>query len=99
MMACMSTTSTRLLNEARISFSALAKRENVNLSTVWRWALRGIRGHRLECISIGCRRFTSREAFERWVAATNGEPVRTETRRQRERAIDRAEKRAEELGV
>ncbi len=97
--ACMSTTSTRLLDEARISFSTLARREGVHLSTVWRWALRGVHGHRLECVSIGQRRYTSEEAYRRWVALCSGERVRTETPRQRERAIDRAERRATELGV
>ncbi len=95
----MSTTSTRLATEARISFAALARREGVHLSTVWRWALRGIRGHRLEHINIGQRRFTSEEAYARWLAAINGEPVHAETPRQREAAIDRAEREAKRLGV
>lgn len=88
-----------LLSESRISLTDLARREGVHLSTVWRWCLRGVRGHRLECISIGQRRYTTLPAFARWVAALNGEPIRTETPRQRERAIGRAERRAAELGV
>ena len=47
-------------------------------STVWRFALRGVRGVRLETVVCGGRRFTSREAIRRFIAATtaaaNGEP-------------------------
>jgi hypothetical protein len=70
-----------------------------NVATLWRWRTSGCRGHRLETILFGGRRYTSREAIARFVAAINGEPVRAETPRQRERAISRAEKRAEQLGV
>jgi hypothetical protein len=89
----------RLLTEPRISLTALARREGVHLSTVWRWCLRGVHGHRLESISIGQRKYTTLPAYERWIAAINGEPVRAETPRQRERAIRRAERRAQQLGV
>jgi hypothetical protein len=40
-------------------------------ATLWRWALRGIRGHRLETVSIGGRRYSSREAFDRFVRSLN----------------------------
>jgi hypothetical protein len=69
------------------------------VSTCWRWCLRGIRGHQLESFSVGGRKFTTREAFSRFVARTNGERVVSETPRQREASIRRAEKRAAELGV
>ncbi len=91
---------TAILTEQRISFCALARREDVHISTVWRWALRGCKGHKLESFSIGGKKFTTLPAYERWVAAINGAPViNNETPRQRERAIDRAERRAAELGV
>lgn len=74
-----------------------------NVTTIWRWRNRGVRGVRLETICIGGRRFTSREALARFFAATtaaaDGAPVPAETPRRRERAIERAEARAEELGV
>jgi hypothetical protein len=88
-----------LFAEPRISFSALARREGVHLSTVWRWALRGCRGYRLESFNVGAKKFTTLPAYERWLCAINGEPLRAETPRQRERAIDRAEKEAARLGV
>lgn len=74
-----------------------------NVTTVWRWRNRGVRGVRLETICLGGRRFTSREALSRFFAATtaaaDGQPLRSETPRQRESAIDRAERQATELGV
>jgi hypothetical protein len=74
-----------------------------NVTTVWRWRNRGVRGVKLETVCIGGRRFTSREALARFCAATtaaaDGEPVRSETPRQRERAIERAEREAKRLGV
>jgi hypothetical protein len=91
---------TALLSEQRISFSKLAHREGAHISTVWRWSLRGCKGHKLESFSVGGKKFTTLEAYERWLAKINGVPVAIgETTRQRERAIDRAEQRAAELGV
>lgn len=60
-----------LLTEERLSFSALAAREGVNVSTVWRWALKGCRGVVLESLSIGGRRYTSEEAFGRFIESSN----------------------------
>jgi hypothetical protein len=88
-----------LLSETRISLTQLAREQNVAVSTCWRWCLRGIRGHQLESFSLGGRKFTTCEAFARFVARTNGERVTNETPRQRERAIREAERRAEQLGV
>ena len=78
-----------LLNEPRISLADLAKRENVNICTAWRWATRGVAGVRLETFAIGHRRYTtSPGAFERWVervtAAKTGQPVPSRSSRQRE---------------
>ena len=89
-----------LLSENRVSLTALARELNVSASTCSRWTLRGIRGHRLECFSLGGRRYTTRESLARFVAATNGERVECgQTPRQRERQIERAERRADELGL
>ncbi|QDT74466.1 DUF1580 domain-containing protein [Lacipirellula limnantheis] len=60
----------QLLAEQRISFSQLASQQDVAVSTVWRWCTRGIRRIRLESMNVGGRRYTSMEAFERFVAAT-----------------------------
>jgi hypothetical protein len=72
---------------------------NISLSTLHRWRLRGVRGVKLQSCLIGGRRYTSREALERFfhatTAAANGEPAPIRTPRQREKAIEQAEK---ELG-
>ena len=52
-------------------------------------------------LASGCggRKYTTRESFLRWIAAINGEAIRSETPRQSQRQLERAEQRAEELGV
>jgi hypothetical protein len=69
-----------------------------NVATLWRWRTAGCRGHRLETLLFGGRRYTSREAITRFLAAINGVTDVT-TPRGREREISRAERRATELGV
>ena len=76
----------------------------VHASTCYRWVYRGIRGVRLESIFIGGSRMTSLEALARFFDATtataNGQPAPTSTPRQREKAIDAAERElASEFGI
>ncbi|MCA9171947.1 MAG: DUF1580 domain-containing protein [Planctomycetales bacterium] len=63
-------------NEQLLSL-AEASREipggRVALSTLHRWRLAGIRGIRLETLKCGHRRITSREALERFFAATTAQ--------------------------
>lgn len=93
------------LNETLISLTEAARRlpGRPNITTVWRWRNRGVRGVRLETILSGGRRFTSVEAIARFhravTAASDGELPCTASPRQRELAIQRAERRAAELGV
>ncbi len=90
----------QLLRELRITLTRLAQEQKVSVSTCWRWTQRGIKGHKLASFSCGGRKFTTRESFLRWIAAINGERVATDgTPRQREREIQAAEKRAEDLGI
>jgi hypothetical protein len=94
-----------LINEQRISLSALAKREGVNVSTCWRWCLRGVKGHHLESLIVGGRRYTTVEAFVRFVERTSagiiGEPAPTPSRtyRQRQAAIEWAQRELDRAGV
>ncbi len=85
-----------LLDEQRLTLNQLAKQEGVNPSTVWRWSLRGVRGVELETFSVGARRFTTSEAFARFVegttAAAKGEKSQVRTNRQRDAAIAQAER-------
>src|SRR5215211_197394 len=74
-----------------------------SVETLWRWRTAGCRGVKLETLLCGGRRYTSREALARFFSATtraaDGQSVRTETPRQRELAIARAERRNVELGA
>jgi hypothetical protein len=95
-----------LLAERRIGFAELGKREGVNVSTVWRWALRGVRGIRLEHFSVGGRRYTTDEAFRRFceasTAAAGGQPAAAPaaaTTRQRARQIAAATAILDQAGV
>lgn len=51
----------------------------VNLSTVNRWALRGVSGIRLETVVCGGRRYTDRAAIARFIAATTAARERRPT--------------------
>lgn len=91
------------LKEQRLTIAQLANREGVSVSAVWRWILKGCRGHRLESFCLGGKRLTTEEAFQRFVIATN-EPLAAlvpprRTPHQRQRAIDAAKKRLTEAGI
>jgi hypothetical protein len=89
--------------DSRVSLTRLARDLGVSTSTVWRWALKGIRGHRLPCIHLGGRRYVTRAAFAAWLDATQAEQSTAThevcTNRQREAAISRAERELELAGV
>ena len=99
-----------LQHEQPLTLSAAAREvpnrtsgRGVSVSTPWRWALRGIRGVRLETIFIGGIRYTSREALQRFFAATtaaaNGESIPSRTVNQRERAVADAAAELEAAGI
>jgi hypothetical protein len=87
-----------LLNEAPISLSEASRLlpGRPHIATIHRWRLRGVRGVCLETVLVGGRRYTSRQALERFLAATTAAggnpatPIRTPS--QRERAIAEAER-------
>ena len=90
------------LSEQLLTLSAAARGlpgpsgRGLHTSTIWRWSQRGVKGVRLETVLVGGVRYTSREALDRFVAATTAaadgtsSPIRTS--RQRERSIAAAEK-------
>ena len=94
-----------ILHETKISLTKLAQRADVNVSTCWRWAQRGVRGQLLETYLEGGRRYTSLEAFDRFRARTtdaaNGKQpeVSARTSRQREHAIEQAERELDSAGI
>lgn len=71
-----------------------------HISSIFRWISTGAKGIKLETIVCAGRRFTSLEAIERFIAATTaaaaGEPPPSRTPRQRERAIEEAERKIRE---
>jgi len=94
-----------LLAERRVSMTELARQLGVTIPTIWRWRQRGVRGIRLETFMLGGRRFTTQEAHCRFVEATtaaaDGPQAATpaRTNRQREAAIDRAERALDAAGI
>ncbi len=94
-----------LLSEHRISMTELARQENVAVPTIWRWRQKGVRGVRLTTFIRGGRRYTTQEAFARFVEATtkaaNGEQPSTKARtnRQRQASISRANAELDAAGI
>ncbi|MEX2174604.1 MAG: DUF1580 domain-containing protein [Pirellulaceae bacterium] len=92
-----------ILGESRLTLSQAARYIGVHAATAHRWRLRGTRGCRLETILVGGIRYTSREALERFVAATtaaaDGTAVPARTSAQRERAIAAAERELADAGI
>jgi hypothetical protein len=64
--------------------------KGIALTTIYRWALRGCRGVKLQTFLIGGGRYTSRRALDRFVAAINERPsdVPPIADRQRERDVE-----------
>lgn len=74
----------------------------LNLSTLWRWQARGVRGNRLETLSIGGARYTSKEALARFFDACSarpGTPPPPPSPAQRARQIRAAERELAEAGI
>jgi hypothetical protein len=77
-------------------------------STLWRWHKIGVRGERLETCMCGGKRYTSKEALQRFVdriteahdrgGAAPTKPIH-ETMRQRRAAIENAERELEAAGI
>ena len=88
-----------LANETPITLAKAAQTlpgGAVHVSTIHRWRMKGCRGVRLETFLRGGVRHTTREAIERFFAATtaaaDGDTSPVRTSRQRERAMQQAER-------
>ena len=94
-----------LQSEQLISLALAARTPplSVHVATVWRWATKGVKGILLETLVVGGFRKTSREAVERFIACTtaaaNGEDVPSRTSKQREAAIQAAERELDAAGI
>ena len=69
--------------------------------TLFRWAFKGIRGATLETLVCGHKRFTSREAIARFIAAQNATetPAPQFTPTQRLRMSEAADRLLQEAGI
>ena len=63
-----------LFDAQRYSLPDVGRRLNVHSATVWRWALRGVRGRKLRTILVGGRRYVLREDLERFLAPNEHSP-------------------------
>lgn len=77
------------------------------LETIWRWRTKGVRGHRLECVCVGGRRFfTTRAAIEEFIALTTAAantqqppPVKAKPSKCRQRQLDQADEILARAGI
>lgn len=84
------------------------RNNNLHVSTLYRWALGGVRGKdglnaRLEIVKIGGITYTSQEALQRLFDRLSGDTTvvtpPTLTRRQRLRQIEKAEEELRRAGI
>lgn len=86
------------LSEEILTFAQAAERlprlqqdRPVHVSTLWRWAMQGLRGIKLETIKIGGPRVTSAQALQRFIAALSNAapPAAPIPKARHEEAVDR----------
>lgn len=74
-----------------------------HVASVWRWILNGLNGINLESVKIGGRRYTSREAIQRFIERTTAladqKEVPVRCARQRTSAVDAAESELSKEGI
>ncbi len=59
------------MNDVCLMFPGRAASKRISLSTVWRWTLRGHKGVMLDSIVVGGKRYTSKQAVQRFVESLN----------------------------
>ena len=69
-----------------------------HVSTLFRWAERGVRGAKLETVQLGGATFTSKEALHRFFVGCSGDNAVAPSK-QRRKAIEAAEARLTRAGV
>ena len=69
--------------------------------TLFRWSLDGVRGAKLETLVCGHKRYTSKEAINRFIAAQNADqtPAPAFTPSQRRRQAENANRVLAEAGI
>jgi hypothetical protein len=91
------------LTEASKHVPSRRQGKKTAVSTIWRWAMKGIRGVKLETIMIGGTRCTSLQAlqrfFEQVTEVTNGTTAMPSTSRRRQSQLQAAEAELEAAGI
>ncbi len=95
-----------VLSEEAVLLTAAAKLlpGRPHISTLWRWHRHGVAGVRLETVVIGGKRYTSRQALQRFIEATTAAhdgppPAGSSPDRKRRAAIARAERELDKAGI
>ncbi|MGO9109640.1 MAG: DUF1580 domain-containing protein [Thermoguttaceae bacterium] len=89
------------LNEKYLTFKQVAQAlpGRVHLSTIHRWRVRGVHGVKLATVKIGGRRMVDASSLAHFIedvtTAADGQPQPVRTSRQRQRAIEAAERELE----
>ena len=79
----------------RASLNQVASELKVHVATVWRWAMKGVRGQRLRTVMVGGRRYVERCELERFL--NEGRPQQDSP--DRHRRADDAGRMLDSLGV
>lgn len=66
-------------------------------STRHRWALKGVRGVRLETVVIGGRRYTSSEAIQRFINRLSTPVIEAPSQRTPDRAVEKIEHELDDI--
>lgn len=61
---------TEFIRGERLSMAEVARELQVHITTVWRWASKGVRGRRLGTVAVGGRRFVLRRQLDEFLAVT-----------------------------
>lgn len=79
-----------------------ANGKKASYASIWRWAQRGVRGHRLPTVLVGGTRYTTTGAIQDWVQQTSAGPSdgsRERTPSHRAKAVEIANRQLEEMGA
>jgi hypothetical protein len=92
------------LTEAAKLMPAARNGKRCHPSTIFRWAMKGVRGVRLEVLRLGGRLITSREALQRFAEALSADLEQAprpapRSPAKRRRASERAAAELEKIGI
>ncbi len=88
------------LERDRLTLTEAAQLLAKDLSTIWRWCLRGVRGRKLASFVIGGRRYVYRDDLDDFLAAQNADDPRPAQPTQKsKRRNAAAAKKLDALGI